>query len=711
MENEIIGRNLNGQVNTVEFFRAFGYTDEDQIFIRRFPDQKKYKGSARNYQCRLCDYPTALDPELHRVNAAGNGIFFVVNGGGNRDTDVTTVRALFTDDDNHSFEDQLQRLNEFPLAPSIIVKTRKSFHPYWLSEKSDDVQTWRELQNRLINHFGSDPRIENPSRVMRVPGFYHCKAEPVMVTLIKFNPELRYRLEQFDEVLPPLTEEQKVRLNKGAGSGTDYDARTIEIPARSTLESIARDKTLVWLKEWTAAHGIEIRGQSTKPDGSIWYGVACPWEADHSGDTGALQSAISVDQSGRIGYCCLHQHCLGRTWKDFRTFYEGQDGSDPSSVGGSLAGVFGAEAIVDVIQDQGEPIPEKDWVIEGLCTEGECAIVSGASKSGKSYLMTGLCIAAASGDVWLSKFPCRRSRVLYINGENQRDDARARFHSVFEAMAVDPAACEPITSVCADGIVKPLQELREMLIDEIRKNDYAVVVLDPLYCFYKGSEIDEQDAKNFVACVKTICRETGAVIFCVHHHSKGAAMYKNASSRASGSGMLQRAFSTLLDLSEITGDDAAKLPKGQRPFEFSGQPRQAAGFVQNLIFDFPVWRADIEGILPDNARNRGRTAAAREKNANNAKSKRLERELLAAVYLAFRDNLKTDDAGDYITLGDVVRVLAKIDLDVSERAIGRRLDDGGVPGYKRDERPGKRRFIRRSNKDPTETENFTEGKF
>lgn len=366
-------------------------------------------------------------------------------------------------------------------------------------------------------------------------------------------------------------------------------------------------------------------------------------------------------------------------------------GEQPAA--GTLGAVFGSGSVVDVLADQAEPIPEKEWVVEGLCTVGECAIVAGASKSGKSYLMTGLCIAAASGGVWLDKFPCKRSRVLYINGENAKDDARRRFHAVFEAMAVDPAACEQITMVCADGIVKPVQELREMLINEIRANNYGVVILDPLYMLYKGSEIDEQDAKSFVACIKEICRETGAVLFCVHHHSKGAAVYRNASNRASGSGMLQRAFSTLIDLSEITGDDVAALPEGQRAFELSGQPRQAAGFVENLIFEFPVWRSDAAGLLPSNARNRARTAAARANNKNLQKAGEVARLLPVMIKRAFDEKAKKDDAGDYVTLGDVLEEFQADGINTSERAIGRKLDDG-IDGYVRDETTGKKRRIR-----------------
>ena len=154
----------------------------------------------------------------------------------------------------------------------------------------------------------------------------------------------------------------------------------------------------------------------------------------------------------------------------------------------SLEMIFGPEAFVNINADLKEPIPEKEWVIEGICTRKECVLISGSSKSGKSYLMTNLAVTASVGGLWLGRFQCRRSRVLYINGENEINDARRRFHMVVDAMGTDPGEAIDMWSV--DGIVKYVQDLKECLIAAIQKNKYGMVILDPLYCFYKGSELE-----------------------------------------------------------------------------------------------------------------------------------------------------------------------------------------------------------------------------
>jgi len=211
LPESILQNNLNETVSYAEFFHALGYSDSDTIFLRRFKD-KCAKGPGGKLQVELWTFDGIL-PTLHTLNDQDNGIFYVVNGFGQQDSDVKEAKALFIDFDDFDFPEQLRRLNDFPLKPSIIIKTRKSLHPYWILKDGErDIHEWRELQNRLISYFGSDASIENPSRVMRLYGFEHRKKDPVNVTLIKFSPELTYSQRDFDAVLPDLSDQQKIDI-------------------------------------------------------------------------------------------------------------------------------------------------------------------------------------------------------------------------------------------------------------------------------------------------------------------------------------------------------------------------------------------------------------------------------------------------------------------------------------------------------------------
>ncbi len=203
---DILHADLNAQIEYVRFFHALGYSDSDIVYLRSF-DDKKQGGIPQNSQVELSRIDAAL-PMLRNRNNDDMGIFFVVNGDGQRDRDVKHARAQFIDIDDGTLEEQLSRLSGFALEPSIIIKTRKSLHAYWLL-KDGDIKAFREIQQRLIQYFGSDPSIINESRVMRLYGFEHRKADPVMVTLIKFDPDMRYTQGQLHEALPLL--ERKTR--------------------------------------------------------------------------------------------------------------------------------------------------------------------------------------------------------------------------------------------------------------------------------------------------------------------------------------------------------------------------------------------------------------------------------------------------------------------------------------------------------------------
>lgn len=79
--------------------------------------------------------------------------------------------------------------------------------------------------------FGGDPACINESRVFRLPGFYHCKAEPVMVECVKFNPELRYTQAELEAHLPQIPDEPQVKAPapKGNRKGCHWWANGVRL--------------------------------------------------------------------------------------------------------------------------------------------------------------------------------------------------------------------------------------------------------------------------------------------------------------------------------------------------------------------------------------------------------------------------------------------------------------------------------------------------
>jgi putative DNA primase/helicase len=187
-----------------EFLSAF-FEPAEKVCLRVFSDRPGSSFSGQKLEVTQGRFTSIIDT-LQKHNAQNRGIFFTINYGGHEDANITRINAQFVECDDIPLEEQLPKIQAFPLEPSLIVKTRKSLHCYWLI-KNGKVADFRHIQRRLIAHFGADSACVNESRVFRLPGFLHCKEEPILVECIKFNPEIRYIQKELASLLPQVPEE------------------------------------------------------------------------------------------------------------------------------------------------------------------------------------------------------------------------------------------------------------------------------------------------------------------------------------------------------------------------------------------------------------------------------------------------------------------------------------------------------------------------
>lgn len=176
------------------------YNPTDILHLRIFDDKKRGVFTGQKLSVEAGKF-ASVELTLRNHNAEGHGVFFVVNSGGQTDAEINRINAQFVESDTLSFEEMQARIDSFPLPPSMIVRTRKSLHTYWFV-KDAEVARFRPIQKSLVAYFDGDPVCVNESRVMRLPGFNHCKSEPLMVECVSFHPERRYAQEQLAAALP-----------------------------------------------------------------------------------------------------------------------------------------------------------------------------------------------------------------------------------------------------------------------------------------------------------------------------------------------------------------------------------------------------------------------------------------------------------------------------------------------------------------------------
>ena len=212
------------------------------------------------------------------------------------------------------------------------------------------------------------------------------------------------------------------------------------------------------------------------------------------------------------------------------------------------------ESLASVWDDLPELAPP---LIEGVLRQGHKMLIAGPSKAGKSFALIELCIALAEGIKWLG-FGCAQGRVLYVNLELDRASCLHRFKDVYTTMQVSPDNLSKIDIWNLRGRSVPMDQLAPKLIRRAQKKNYTAIIIDPIYKVITGDENSADQMAKFCNQFDKVCTELGcAVIYC-HHHSKGSQSGKRSMDRASGSGVFARDPDALLDLTELEITDGLR---------------------------------------------------------------------------------------------------------------------------------------------------------
>ena len=225
-------------------------------------------------------------PSLVGLQAMRRGVFATVaqtDLRGRKTENVTRVRALFTDTDGPTPA-------AWHLPPSMVVQSAHGPHAYWLVSDCE-LAEFREAQQRLARHYGSDPKVCDLPRVLRVPGFLHQKGEPFRVNLQE-APAHRYSTAQVLEGIAPLPPAPR----------REY--------ARDPSAPVARWREIDPVQAFADAG---LYGRQIEPGK---HAVLCPWANEHSkaavhgkaGDTVLWERG----SQGRPVFRCSHAHCQDR---------------------------------------------------------------------------------------------------------------------------------------------------------------------------------------------------------------------------------------------------------------------------------------------------------------------------------------------------------------------------------------------------------------
>jgi len=208
----------------------------ESVTFQTFDDGERKSGALARVLHGTIDQRSA---ELSALNRRGAGVFVMVNRGdltGRAAVNVQKVRALFVDLDGAPLEPVLQ----CGMPPHIVVDSSpKRWHAFWLVSDCT-LQDFKSLQQALAAKFNSDPNVNDLPRVMRLPGFYHRKAEPVLTRVRSINSRPPYTVAQLTQglALTPAAQSTNVPATaKGSPSriNWDFEVHYLYPPANADL--------------------------------------------------------------------------------------------------------------------------------------------------------------------------------------------------------------------------------------------------------------------------------------------------------------------------------------------------------------------------------------------------------------------------------------------------------------------------------------------
>ena len=175
--------------HTLAFLDAF--YGRDLVYDFRAMHDRDKTAPAKTWRGRFAD----VEQALREANAAGYGIHIVINQIGDavkpdtgrisyRRTNVVACRAQLLDLDGFDAGQQLERLRASTTPPHIIVHTSPGKVQNWLKVRPHaDIQLHEDNQRRLFGEFNGDEQFVDAAHTARLPGFYHNKREPHLVTV------------------------------------------------------------------------------------------------------------------------------------------------------------------------------------------------------------------------------------------------------------------------------------------------------------------------------------------------------------------------------------------------------------------------------------------------------------------------------------------------------------------------------------------------
>ena len=162
--------------------------------------------------------------------------------------------------------------------------------------------------------------------------------------------------------------------------------------------------------------------------------------------------------------------------------------------------------------------PKVEWLIDGFLPTRYLAVLGGDSKSGKSWFVTALALAIATGTPFMG-MPTQKRAVIWLSFEENEMERQLAFDAYFAAGGTRPDNLKFLT--CYERLFIDDAEALRQIGETAWGTEAGLIVVDPLHAAYSaGSIADGATARRVLSGIKGLCRMFNLSVLVLHHLTK-----------------------------------------------------------------------------------------------------------------------------------------------------------------------------------------------
>jgi RecA-family ATPase len=197
--------------------------------------------------------------------------------------------------------------------------------------------------------------------------------------------------------------------------------------------------------------------------------------------------------------------------------------------GNALSGDGRASGVISPASLQGQPIPERRWIVEGLIPVGNVTMLAGDGGLGKSLLAMQLLTCVSIGKPWLG-LPTAQCKALAVFCEDERDELHIRQASInehYDCAFSDLSSCLWMPRVGEANVMRhfgdrgpsePTKFYREVK-DRAKAAGARLIVIDSLHDVFSGNENIRGNARQFISDLRAIILPVDGAVLLLSHPS------------------------------------------------------------------------------------------------------------------------------------------------------------------------------------------------